>query len=140
MSDPRQAVADYLAIRRALGFQLRGYDRLLGDLVDELQRTEASTLTTELAVAWATKPAGDGLSRYSLRNQWLIACECHARRITPTYVAGFRAFLALHRCVRKGETAIKILAPVAVKERDDTGDERARSGSSSAPCPSSKSP
>jgi integrase/recombinase XerD len=58
MSDPRHAVVDYLAIRRALGFQLRGYDRLLGDLVDELQRTEASTLTTELAVAWATKPAG----------------------------------------------------------------------------------
>jgi hypothetical protein len=33
MSDLRQAVTDYLSIRRALGFQLRGYDRLLGDLV-----------------------------------------------------------------------------------------------------------
>jgi integrase/recombinase XerD len=57
MSDLRQAVADYLAIRHALGFQLRGYDRLLGDLVDNLARAGASTLTTELAVAWATKPA-----------------------------------------------------------------------------------
>ena len=32
----------------------------------------------------------------------LIAIECHARGITPTYVAGFRAFLQLNRCVRKG--------------------------------------
>src|SRR3954466_6286178 len=58
MSDLRQAVTDYLAIRHALGFQLRGYDRLLGDLVGDLQCIGAPTLTTELAVAWATKPAG----------------------------------------------------------------------------------
>jgi hypothetical protein len=48
-------------------------------------------------------PRTQRLSRYSLRNQWLIALECHARGIIPTYVAGFRAFLALGRCVRKGE-------------------------------------
>jgi N-terminal domain of anti-restriction factor ArdC len=53
----------------------------------------------------------------------LIATECHARGITPTYVAGFRAFLDLNRCVRKGEKAIRILAPVIVKERDANGDE-----------------
>jgi integrase len=57
MSDLRQALADYLAIRHALGFQLRGYDRLLGDLLDDLEQARASTLTIELAVAWATKPA-----------------------------------------------------------------------------------
>ncbi len=39
----------------------------------------------------------------------LIAMECHARGITPTYVAGFRASLDLNRCVRKGEKAIRIL-------------------------------
>lgn len=42
--------------------------------------------------------------------------------MTPRYVAGFRAFLALNRCIRKGEKAIKILAPVAVKERDADGE------------------
>jgi N-terminal domain of anti-restriction factor ArdC len=66
--------------------------------------------------------ATNGLSRYSLRNQWLIAIDCHARGITPTYVAGFRAFLALNRCVRKGEKAIRILAPCAVKQRDNAGE------------------
>ena len=67
MSDLRQAVTDYLAIRRALGFQLRGYDRLLGDLVDDLQRAEASTLTIERAVAWACKPAGAQPFRWKTR-------------------------------------------------------------------------
>jgi len=78
-------------------------------------------LTTEGWQRWIRLRATNGLSRYSLRNQWLIAIECHARGITPTYVAGFRAFLALNRCVRKGEKAIRILAPCAVKQRDNTG-------------------
>jgi integrase/recombinase XerD len=67
MSDLRQAATDYLAIRQALGFQLRGYDRLLGDLIEDLQRTGAPTLTTELAVAWATKPAGAQPFRWKTR-------------------------------------------------------------------------
>src|SRR4051812_10336930 len=72
---------------------------------------------------WIKVRASNGLARYSLRNQLLIAIDCHARGITPTYVAGFRAFLALDRCVRKGERAIKILAPVAVKQLDDDGED-----------------
>ena len=67
MSDLRQAVTDYLAIRHALGFQLRGYDRLLDDLIADLQSTGAPTLTTELAVAWATKPAGAQPFRWKTR-------------------------------------------------------------------------
>jgi integrase/recombinase XerD len=67
MSDLRQALADYLAIRHALGFQLRGYDRLLADLVDDLERAGASTLSTELAVAWATKPASAQPFRWKMR-------------------------------------------------------------------------
>jgi N-terminal domain of anti-restriction factor ArdC len=53
----------------------------------------------------------------------LIALDCWSRGITPTYVAGFRAFLDLNRCVRKGEKAIRILAPVTVKQRDANGEE-----------------
>ena len=44
---------------------------------------------------------------YSLRNQLLIALQApHATR-----VAGFRAWLALGYCVRKGERGLKIFAP-----------------------------
>jgi antirestriction protein ArdC len=46
-------------------------------------------------------------SRYSLRNQLLIAQQCP----TATYVAGFHRWLALGYCVRKGETSLRIWAP-----------------------------
>jgi hypothetical protein len=56
---------------------------------------------------------------YSLQNSLLLAYQCHARGITPRRVAGFGAWLKLGRVVRKGERALRILAPVPVKERDE---------------------
>jgi N-terminal domain of anti-restriction factor ArdC len=90
---------------------------------ERVEQAARALLTSDGWQHWIRVRATNGLSRYSLRNQWLIACECHVRGITPTYVAGFRAFLALNRCVRKGETAMRILAPFAVKQRDDAGEE-----------------
>src|SRR5215211_9017384 len=95
---------------------------------ERIEHAARELLSSDGWKRWIRVRATNGLARYSLRNQWLIAVECHTRGITPTYVAGFRAFLALSRCVRKGEKAIKILAPVAVKQRDDdrekTGEKR----------------
>lgn len=90
---------------------------------DRLEQAARELLTSEGWQRWIRVRATNGLARYSLRNQWILASECARRGITPTYVAGFRAFLALNRCVRKGETAIRILAPVTVKERDAAGEE-----------------
>jgi hypothetical protein len=90
---------------------------------DRIEQAARALLTSDGWQRWIKVRASNGLSRYSLRNQWLIAIECHARGITPTYVAGFRAFLDLNRCVRKREKAIRILAPVAVKQRDEHGQE-----------------
>jgi hypothetical protein len=90
---------------------------------ERLEHAARALLTSEGWQRWIKVRASNGLSRYSLRNQLILSSECFARGITPTYVAGFRAFLALNRCVRKGEKAIKILAPVAVKERDERGEE-----------------
>jgi len=53
-----QALNDYLAVRRALGFKLAENGRLLPDFVASLEAAGASTVTTELAVAWATQPTG----------------------------------------------------------------------------------
>ncbi len=58
MSALEQAVADYLAARRALGFKLQRHGRLLPQLVAYLQQAGASTLTTPLALAWATSREG----------------------------------------------------------------------------------
>jgi len=50
---------------------------------------------------------------YSLHNQLLIAHQCPE----ATRVAGFRAWLALGYCVRKGEKALRIWAPVPPSKR-----------------------
>lgn len=57
MSALGQAVDEYLAIRRTMGFKLKGYDRLLADFVDYLQCCGSRTITTQAAVSWATAPA-----------------------------------------------------------------------------------
>src|SRR5438067_7471526 len=58
MSKLRQAVEEYLAMRRALGFKLESQEPLLYNLVGYLERAGAARLTIELAVAWATQPSG----------------------------------------------------------------------------------
>jgi hypothetical protein len=60
---------------------------------------------------------------YSAGNCMLLALQCHERGIAPEHIAGFRTWLKLGRCVRKGERALRILAPVTVKERDAHGEE-----------------
>jgi hypothetical protein len=90
---------------------------------ERIEQAARDLLTTDGWQRWIRVRATNGLSRYSPTNLCLISAECHARGITPTYVAGFRAFLDLNRCVRKGEVAIRILAPVTVKDRDEHGEE-----------------
>lgn len=58
MSGLDTAVVDYLAARRALGFKLERHGRLLPQLVGHLQQAGAATLTTRLALAWATSLEG----------------------------------------------------------------------------------
>src|SRR4051794_20887359 len=90
---------------------------------DRIEQAARALLTTDGWQRWIRVRASNGLSRYSVSNQLLIASDCWSRGITPTYVAGFRAFLDLNRCVRKGEEAIRILAPVSVKQRDERGED-----------------
>jgi integrase len=54
----RDALDDYLALRRALGFRLATAGRLLGQFAGWLEARGASTITTADALAWATLPAG----------------------------------------------------------------------------------
>ena len=58
MNPLREEAADYLMIRRALGFKLRGHDRLLEEYFVYLESIASETITTESALAWATAPAG----------------------------------------------------------------------------------
>jgi integrase/recombinase XerD len=56
MSSLRQALGDYLRIRRGLGFKLQADQRLLENFVEFLERAGAERITSELAVMWATLP------------------------------------------------------------------------------------
>jgi integrase len=58
MSPLRQALEDYLSIRRALGFKLDRAERLLTQFITYLEQRQATTVTIEHAMAWATLPAG----------------------------------------------------------------------------------
>jgi integrase len=57
MSRLEQALNEYLAIRRALGFELREVAGCLRNFVAFLKTEGASHITTELALRWATQPA-----------------------------------------------------------------------------------
>ena len=48
----------YLTIRRALGFKLADHEWMLADFASYLEQAGASTITTELALAWATRTRG----------------------------------------------------------------------------------
>jgi integrase/recombinase XerD len=56
MTPLRQALADYLRIRRQLGFKLKTDGRLLEQFVEFLEQAGAERITVELAVMWARLP------------------------------------------------------------------------------------
>jgi integrase len=64
MSALREAVDDYISVRRALGFKLEDYPWMLHDFVGYLEAAGASTVTAELAVAWATLPGAGAHPSY----------------------------------------------------------------------------
>jgi integrase/recombinase XerD len=57
MSTLKQALNDYIAMRRALGFQLREVAGCLRNFVAFAEDEGSSHVTTELALRWATEPA-----------------------------------------------------------------------------------
>jgi integrase/recombinase XerD len=74
----RDALGDYLGLRRALGFRLASAGRLLGQFVGYLEAHGMDTVTAEHALAWATQPAG---------------ASVHWRAIRLSVVRGFAAYL-----------------------------------------------
>jgi antirestriction protein ArdC len=62
---------------------------------------------------WVRARARNGLARYSVSNLCLILLA----EPEASFVAGFKAWLELGYCVRKGERAIRIYAPMPVKPK-----------------------
>jgi hypothetical protein len=88
---------------------------------ERLRRAAEQLLSSEGWQRWVRARASSGLARYSLGNQLLVALQSEGR---ATFVAGFKHWLRLGYRVKKGERALRILAPMTVKERDgETGEE-----------------
>jgi integrase len=56
VSSLRDALEDYLRLRRRLGFKLEGDQRLLESFVEFMERAGAELITSQLAVRWAMLP------------------------------------------------------------------------------------
>ena len=57
MNTLRQALQEYLNLRRGLGFKLKEAGKALLDFVNFMQQHRASYITQALALAWAQQPA-----------------------------------------------------------------------------------
>ncbi len=84
---------------------------------EQVERAVRELLTSDGWRCWAETRAT--FHRYSFGNCLLIAQQAPQ----ASQVAGFKAWQQLGRQVRKGERAIRIMAPMSVKERDAAGDE-----------------
>lgn len=60
MSPLREALANYLQIRRALGYKLERAEKLLGQYLDHLEFLSVETVTIKNAIDWATLPPAGG--------------------------------------------------------------------------------
>ena len=58
MSSLHEILDDYLATRHAMGYKLQHADRRLLEFVESVLAQGGSSITTKLALQWATKPAG----------------------------------------------------------------------------------
>ena len=64
MSVLGEQLAEYLAVRRALGFKLADTERLLGQYLDYLDEHGERRITIATAVAWAVLPGGSDALHY----------------------------------------------------------------------------
>lgn len=97
MSPLRRRLAEYLALRRTLGFKLLRAARLLPDFVAYLERHRAPTLTTALALAWAQQPPAGSPAWWAQRLSlvrgfatYLQALDAHTEVPPPTLVRSYR--------------------------------------------------
>ena len=89
--------------------QRRAQDR------DRLEQAARRLLTSEGWQQWVRVRSRNGLARYSMGNQLLIAMQAK----DATFVAGFHAWKDLDRRVSKGARGIRIIAPMPLRTHDE---------------------
>jgi integrase/recombinase XerD len=83
MTGIRQAIGDYLAVRRALGYKLEDHGWLLADFASFLEAAGARTVTTRLALDWATLPQDALPSWHAARLRVVRGFARHLQALDP---------------------------------------------------------
>jgi integrase len=97
MSSLGEALADYLRVRRRLGFEMPQDGRLLEGFVDFLERAGAERITTELALEWARMPAGAHPHTWRQRLGVVRGFARHLATIDPASEVPHKDLLPGHR-------------------------------------------
>ena len=93
----RDALADYLRLRRRLGFEMPQDGRLLEGFVDFLERAGAERITTELALTWARMPANAHPHYWRQRLSVVRGFARHLATIDPSSEIPSKDLLPAHR-------------------------------------------
>jgi integrase/recombinase XerD len=84
MSRLRCALADYLAVRRALGYKLKYAEKLLTQFIAYLEEFGEETISTERSLAWATLPKGAEQGSWAYYRLSAVRCfATHLKSIDP---------------------------------------------------------
>jgi hypothetical protein len=113
MTGLRAALADYLALRRALGYKLAADECLLRQFLGFMKANDAKMITTALALRWATLPSGASPG-------WL------SQRLSA--VRGFAVFVAIR------DEAVPGAAPASSARRPGPGSPTRGCGRLSLSC------
>ena len=82
MTDLRSALEKYLSMRQGLGYKYQHQTRRLADFVSFMEKRKATTITTKLAMEWATLPP-DRHASWALRLTDVRGFARHVANIDP---------------------------------------------------------
>lgn len=82
MTPLRSALEQYLSMRQGLGYKYQHQARRLAEFVSFMEKREAGTITTKLAVTWATLPP-DRHASWALRLTDVRGFARHVANIDP---------------------------------------------------------
>ncbi len=97
MTGLRDALADYLLVRRRLGFAMPQDARLLEGFVTFLERAGAERITTDLALAWARLPGQAHPSYWRQRLSVVRGFARHLATLDPASEVPSQDLLPAHR-------------------------------------------
>jgi len=97
MTSLRDALADYLQLRRRLGFEMPQDGRLLEGFVTFLEQAGAGRITTDLAVDWARLPGQAHPSYWRQRLSVVRGFARHLATLDPSSEVPSQDLLPAHR-------------------------------------------